>query len=176
MFENAEILAEELPSVDTVDWQPLDDKFIRRQLTQSAITILIVIVGIGILQTIFAFALADRDISFVWLWLLPLLLAIPLFAWPLVSVPRRAYSVRSHDILFKSGVFWRTVTAIPFNRVQHVEKSSTPLDRKFKLATLQLFTAGGSGGDLKIDGLPAKTAEKLRAYILDKIGTGVEQG
>lgn len=176
MFENAEILAEDLPSVDTVEWQALDDKFMRRQLTQSAIVILIVIVGIGILHTIFSFAFADRDFSFAWLWLLPPLLAIPLFIWPLVSVPRRGYSVRSHDILFKSGVFWRTVTAIPFNRVQHVEKSSTPLDRRFKLATLQLFTAGGSGGDLKIDGFPAKTAEKLRAHILDKIGISIEQG
>jgi membrane protein YdbS with pleckstrin-like domain len=176
MFENAEILAEDLPAVDTVEWQSLDDKFIRRQLTQSAITILIVIVGVGILHTIFSFAFADRDLSFWWLWLLPLLLAIPLVIWPLVSVPRKGYSVRSHDILFKSGVFWRTVTAIPFNRVQHVEKSSTPLDRKFNLATLQLFTAGGSGGDLKIDGLPAKTAEKLRAHILDKIGISVEHG
>jgi membrane protein YdbS with pleckstrin-like domain len=175
MFENVEILPDDLPSVDTVEWRALDDKFMRRQLVQSAITIAVIVVGVGILQTIFTFALTDRDISFGWLWLLPLVLAIPLFAWPLMSVPRKGYAVRSHDILFKSGVFWHTVTAIPFNRVQHVEKSSTPLDRKFKLATLQLFTAGGSGGDLKIDGFPAKTAEKLRAYILDKIGIGVEQ-
>ncbi len=178
MFENAEILPEDLPSADTVEWQPLDDNFIRRQLTQSAIALLIVVIGIGGLHTVFSIAFAKQniDITFWWLWLVPPVLAVPLFVWPMLSVPRKGYSVRSRDILYKSGVFWRTVTAIPFNRIQHVEKSSTPLDRKFKVAMLQVFTAGGTGGDLKIHGLPAKTAEKLRAHILDKIGTSVEQG
>jgi len=66
------------------------------------------------------------------------------------------------------------VTAIPFNRIQHVETSSDPLDRKFDLATLQLFTAGGSSGDLKIDGLGKDVAEQLRAFILKKVGAFVE--
>jgi len=177
MFENAEISPEDLPSVDSVDWQSMDARFLRRQLTESAISIFIVTVGIGALRTIFGIAFADADIdfSFGWLWLVPVLLGIPLFSWPLISVPRKGYSVRDHDIVYKSGVFWRTVTAIPFNRIQHVEKSSTPLDRRFQIATLQLFTAGGTGGDLKIHGLSAKTAEKLRFYILEKIGSSVEQ-
>ena len=34
--------------------------------------------------------------------------------------------------------------------------------------------AGGSGGDLKIDGLNADTAERLRVFILDKVGASVE--
>ncbi|MBT6208842.1 MAG: PH domain-containing protein, partial [Woeseia sp.] len=59
--------------------------------------------------------------------------------------------------------------------IQHVEKSSTPLDRKFNLASLQLYTAGGSGGDLQIHGLPTRAAEKLRVFILDKIGSSLEQ-
>ena len=85
-----------------------------------------------------------------------------LLAWPLLSVPKRGYVVRDKDILFRKGVVWRSVTAVPFNRIQHVETSNTPLDRKFDLATLQLFTAGGSSGDLKIDGLAARVAEQLR--------------
>ena len=94
----------------------------------------------------------------------------------MISVPKKGYAVRDKDIVYKSGVFWRSVTTIPFNRIQHVEKSSTPLDRKFNLATLQLFTAGGTGGDLNIHGLPAKTAEKLRTFILNKVGSSIEQG
>ena len=89
-------------------------------------------------------------------------------------MPRRGYVVRDKDIVFRSGVIWRSVTAIPYNRIQHVEKSNTPLDRKFGVATLQLFTAGGSGGDLKIDGLGAEVAEQLRIYILDKVGVSIE--
>jgi membrane protein YdbS with pleckstrin-like domain len=177
MFENAGIQPEDLPTVESVEWQGMDTKFVRRKLTESAIGFSFVVIGIGSLQTIFNTAFADQDvtISFGWLWLVPLVLGMALFGWPLVSVPKKGYAVRDRDIIYKSGVFWRTVTAIPFNRIQHVEKSSTPLDRRFQIASLQLFTAGGTGGDLKIHGLSAKTAEKLRNFILEKIGSSIEQ-
>ena len=149
----------------------------RRQLAEGAIAFVLVVAGIVGLQIIFAIAFADQEFTpnLAWLWFVPLAVGVPGFAWPFVSVPKKAYAVRERDILYKSGVFWRTVTAIPFNRIQHVEKSSTPLDRKFHLATLQLFTAGGSGGDLKIHGLSEKTAEKLRTFILKKVGSSIER-
>jgi len=177
MFDNAEIGIDDLPKVEAVEWRCLDPAFVRRQLTEAAIALITVFAGIGGLQLIFsiAFARENLEISLGWLWIIPFALAVPLIGWPFVSVPRKAYAVRERDILYKSGVFWRTVTAIPFNRIQHVEKSSTPLDRRFNIATLQLFTAGGSGGDLKVHGLPAKVAEKLRFFILEKIGSSVEQ-
>ena len=107
-------------------------------------------------------------------WVFAILFAIPFLAWPSIAVPRRGYVVRDKDIVFRCGVIFRSVTAVPFNRIQHVETSSTPLDRKFDIAALQIFTAGGSGGDLKIDGLSADVAERLRVYILDKVGASVE--
>jgi hypothetical protein len=175
MFENAEISPVDLPTVDSVEWQLMDAKFVRRKLTESAIGFFFVLVGTGTLHRIFNAAYTHQGVSFAWLWLVPLLLSIPLFAWPLISVPKKGYAIRERDIIYKSGVFWRTVTAIPFNRIQHVEKSSTPLDRRFQLASLQIFTAGGTGGDLKIHGLSARTTEKLRFFILEKIGTSIEQ-
>jgi membrane protein YdbS with pleckstrin-like domain len=177
MFENAEISIDELPRIDSVDWLGMDPSFARRQLTEAAIGFIFTLIGIGALQTIFGVAFADEgpNINFGWLWLVPVLVGIPIFSWPLISVPKKGYAIRDKDIVYKSGVFWQTVTAVPFNRIQHVEKSSTPLDRRFNIATLQLFTAGGSGGDLKIHGLSAKTAEELRTFILNKVGSSVEQ-
>ncbi|MGI9205803.1 MAG: PH domain-containing protein [Woeseiaceae bacterium] len=176
MFENPEIPLDELPQIDTVTWLHMDEKYARRKLADAAITFLILLVGITVLRTIFGIAFADDgpDVNLGWMWLIPFVIGAPLFIWPFISVPKKGYAVREKDIIYKSGVFWRTVTAIPFNRIQHVEKSSTPLDRKFQLASLQLFTAGGSGGDLKIHGLSAKTAEKLRKFILGKIGSSIE--
>ncbi len=178
MFENPEIARDDLPQVATVDWQSMDPKFIRRLLTEAVLALVFVTIGIGSLQVVFNIAFADEKlgISLAWLWLLVPLLGIPLLAWPLISVPRIGYAIRDKDIIYKSGVFWHTVTAIPFNRIQHVEKSSTPLDRRFGIATLQLFTAGGSGGDLKIHGLPAQLAENLRVFILEKVGASIEHG
>lgn len=177
MFENPEIAHDDLPQADSVTWLGMDEKFVRRLLTQTALALVFVIIGLGGLQFVFSVAFADdnMDISFGWLWLLIPVVAVPLLVWPLISVPRKGYAIRDKDIIYKSGVFWHTVTAIPFNRIQHVEKSSTPLDRRFEIATLQLFTAGGSGGDLKIHGLSADIAEKLRVFILDKVGASVER-
>jgi len=177
MFENAEIAAENLPQADTVSWLPMDEQFLRRLIAQSIIALTIVIIGVSMLRVIFNIAFADEgvQINFGYLWLLIPLIAIPSFAWPVISVPRIGYAVREKDILYKSGVFWQTVTVIPFNRIQHVEKSSTPLDRRFEVATLQIFTAGGSGGDLKIHGLSATTAENLRVFIIEKVGSSIER-
>jgi len=172
MFENAEISIEALPHADTVEWQAMDPKFVRRKLAEGAIGLIFVVVAIATLQTILE--AASDDVSTGWLWLFVLAYGISSLAWPFISVPRQGYALRDKDIIYRSGVFWRTVTAIPFNRIQHVEKSSTPLDRRFNIATLQLFTAGGSGGDLKIHGLSADTAESLRTFILNKVGSSIE--
>jgi len=176
MFENPEIDQENLPEAGNVNWLPMDRKFLRRLMAQSAITVLVILIAVAVMSTYFKVLLVDEipDISFGFTWLVVPMVAIPLFAWPAVSVPRMAYAVRDKDILYKSGVFWQTVTAIPFNRIQHVEKSSTPLDRRFDIATLQLFTAGGAGGDLKIHGLSATRAENLRVFIIEKVGSSVE--
>ena len=176
MFENDEIDLDTLPQADAVSWRTMDKNFIRRLHVEAAITFVVASIGIGVLQAIFgiAFEGVNFPVSFAWLWLLPVIIGTTLSVWPIVSVPKKGFALRDKDILYKTGVFWRTVTAIPFNRIQHVEKSSTPLDRRYQLSTLQLFTAGGSGGDLEIHGLPANSAEDLRTFILEKVGSIVE--
>lgn len=174
MFENPEIDFDALPNVDEVQWRSMDPKLIRYHVTGMAITLAIVAAGIGVFQGVVG-GIFGADISVGYLWALLPVIAVPGFAWPFLSVPRMGYALREHDILYKSGVFWRTVTAVPFNRIQHVEKSSTPLDRRFQIASLQIFTAGGSGGDLKIHGLPSRVAEQIRSFILDKVGASIEE-
>jgi len=170
MFQNPEISIDDLPDMEVLKWQKLHPKFVRRMQVQHALIALAPLVGATVL-TVF---LTPPLFHTMLLWSLAVGFAIVFVAWPIIAVPRRGYVVRDMDIVFRSGVIWRSVTAIPYNRIQHVETSNTPLDRKFAVATLQLFTAGGSGGDLKIDGLGADAAEQLRVYVLDKVGVSIE--
>jgi membrane protein YdbS with pleckstrin-like domain len=94
----------------------------------------------------------------------------------LKRVEVKGYALREHDIAYRSGLFWRKVVVLPFNRVQHVEVASGPLQRRFGLATLKFYTAGGSSVDLKIEGLLAPDAEKLRAHILARSELASETG
>ncbi|MDH3338473.1 MAG: PH domain-containing protein [Gammaproteobacteria bacterium] len=170
MFRNPEIELDDLPDMEDLEWQPMHRHYVRRMLLERLI-FAFVLLAASFVPTI---ASGGKFAPTVPLWVLAIIFALPYLSWPLVSVPRRGYVVRDKDIVFKSGVFWRSVTAVPFNRVQHVETSNTPLDRKFGLANLQIFTAGGSGGDLSISGLGADIAEQLRVYILDKVGASIE--
>lgn len=171
MFENLEVTLEDLPRADAVDWQLLDPNLKKLQQLQGLLVVLAAAIPLTFITII-----ADLPlIPAITIWAAWALITVAVIAWPRIAVPRRGYVIRDKDILFKKGVIWRSVTAIPFNRIQHVETSSTPFDRKFGIATLQLFTAGGSGGDLKIDGLAAGTAEKLRIFILKKVGRSIER-
>lgn len=170
MFENPEIALDELPRTDELDWERLHPLYARAMRVASAIILTIIAVAITALNFVPKIPLAPVAVLYS---LLAIATAVAM-TWPGISIERRGYVLRDKDILFRKGVIWRSVTAIPFNRIQHVETSSTPIDRKFGLATLQLFTAGGSGGDLKIDGLGKDVAESLRVFILNKAGAAIE--
>ena len=78
------------------------------------------------------------------------------------------------ELLYKEGLWWRKQTALSFSRIQHIDISHGPLERKYKMATIKFFTAGGAASDLKIPGLPTNIAELLRTEILHYAKTEFE--
>ena len=169
MFVNPEIPLDSLPGTETLEWTPLHPRFARR-LQVAALIRAVFIVGAWS-----AFHL--RVVPFIaeylpWLptfaWTIIGAFCLWSLVWPLVAVPRRGYVVREKDLLYKSGVLWRSVKAFPFNRVQHTKLDSTPLDRRFGLSSLSVFPAGAGAGN-RIRGLGQETAERLRVYISERI-------
>ena len=133
MFQNPEVALDDLPGMEDLDWQKLHPAFVRRMQVEHALIALVLIAGATFISVFLHFPLMQSTI----LWILAIGFAIVFVSWPRISVPRRGYVVRDKDIVFRSGVIWRSVTAIPYNRIQHVETSNTPLDRRFGVATLQ---------------------------------------
>lgn len=62
-----------------------------------------------------------------------------------------------------------TTTIIPFNRVQHVALHQGFISRKLGLASVELFTAGGSSSDLEIPGLLLADAQIIKNLVSQKI-------
>jgi membrane protein YdbS with pleckstrin-like domain len=58
---------------------------------------------------------------------------------------------------------------VPISRIQHIEESRSWLARKLNLATLKIFTAGESGSDLKIDGLPHEEAKQINDFLSTRV-------
>lgn len=96
--------------------------------------------------------------------LLAVLALLHLF-WPFISYRHWGYAMRDTDMLIRFGVLWKTVIAIPFNRIQHVDSNAGPLTRGMGLARLVIHTAGSQMGSVGLPGLPAERAESLRDYL-----------
>ncbi|WP_103528199.1 MULTISPECIES: PH domain-containing protein [Streptomyces] len=96
----------------------------------------------------------------------PLLLT--LWVWWVVGRHHRSwrYLERADDLLISKGVLWRQMTVVPYGRMQLVEVTSGPLDRKFGLARLQLHTAAAAS-DATIPGLAPDEAERLRDRLTE---------
>ncbi|MFA7762257.1 PH domain-containing protein [Streptomyces sp. NPDC048723] len=90
-------------------------------------------------------------------------LAVLAWGWVLLGRNWRSwrYAERADDLLISRGVLWREETVVPYGRMQLVEVTSGPLERRFGLASVQLHTAAAAS-DAKIPGLVPAEAERLR--------------
>jgi len=107
----------------------------------------------------------------MWGWAAWGLPALALLSWAvdLVLIPRRVramgWAEREDDLLWREGVLFRTVNAVPYGRLQYVDTSDGPLLRRYGLQTLTLKTAA-SGPDLELQGLPAQRGDELREVLM----------
>ena len=85
------------------------------------------------------------------------------------SFPFLAYAVREKDVIHQKGWIIRRIKTCPFNRIQNCSVQSGPLERRYGLASLVVYTAGADGADIRISGLLHEEAEQLRHFILSKI-------
>lgn len=72
-----------------------------------------------------------------------------------------AYREREEDLLVSRGVLVRRVSVVPYGRMQFVEVTAGPIERWFKLATVQLHTAAAAS-NARIPGLEREEAARLR--------------
>lgn len=71
------------------------------------------------------------------------------------------YAEREDDLMVTRGVLYRQLLVVPYGRMQFVDVTAGPLDRRFGLATVQLHTAAAAT-DAQIPGLEPAEAARLR--------------
>ncbi|GGW61235.1 hypothetical protein GCM10010503_42860 [Streptomyces lucensis JCM 4490] len=94
--------------------------------------------------------------------------ALAAWGWRLLERNWRSwrYAERADDLLISRGVLWREETVVPYGRMQLVEVTSGPVERRFGLATVQLHTAAAAT-DATIPGLDPAEAERLRDRLTE---------
>lgn len=147
-----------LPLGDGV-WHQISPKYLTVQLISSGLLLALTIA-------------AALVVWLVWhqTWvLIPAGVVVVIIGWGLIILPRQArsigYQLRDDDLVFRRGILWQRMVAVPYGRMQLVDITHGPLDRGFGIAQLKLVTAAAATG-VVIPGLSQQAAETLRDTLI----------
>lgn len=140
-------------------WHQISPRYVASQTLQNAIFATIVIV---------AAAVPALALGQTWVWVpAAALLAVTVLAQ--LVLPRQAralgYMLRDDDIVFRRGILWQRMVAVPYGRLQLVDITHGPLDRAFGIAKLKMVTAAATTG-VEIPGLGREASEALRDTLI----------
>jgi uncharacterized protein len=148
-----------LPLGDGV-WHQLARAYVWVQLISTAVVLVLVLAAAVVVQLWW-------DVPWVWI---PAGLIAAGSLWTLVITPRQArsygYQLRRDDLVFRRGILWQRMVAVPYGRMQLIDITHGPLDRGFGIAQLKLVTAAATSG-VTIPGLTQEAAERLRDTLID---------
>ncbi|OAN43272.1 PH domain-containing protein [Microbacterium sp. H83] len=141
-------------------WHQISPRYVVSQVVQNLIFVAFVIAVAAVL----ALALDQT-----WAWI-PAGVIVLITLLTLVILPRQAkaigYMLRSDDIVFRKGILWQRMIAVPYGRMQLVDITQGPLDRGFGVAQLKMVTAAATTG-VQIPGLTQGAAEALRDTLIE---------
>lgn len=90
--------------------------------------------------------------------------------WWILTTPRRTralgYALESNHLMARRGIVFRSMSSMPYGRIQYVDVDSGPLERMCGVARLTVRTAGTTTGTMVLFGIPLNAAEELRADLV----------
>ena len=132
----------------------------RRLLQVRRALVLLLVTAPGLVASVALWLLLGRSEG-----LAVLTLTAALTGLLLQAVRRRfeawGYLERDDDLLVRRGVVVRRTSVVPYGRMQYVDVTAGPLDRRMGLATVTLHTAAAAT-DASVPGLLVPEATRLR--------------
>ena len=162
-FSNISVEAEALPTIEDVAFKPLERSYLKVSRISFLISILIVI-AIGVTAFIL---LKEIQAPVIILSTAGFFLLLTIWGWiaNTLSFNYSGYALREKDILFRRGWLIRKVKIVPLKRVQHVSLQSGPIERRFGLASVSIYTAGSEEADFTIKGISSINAQQIKDWI-----------
>lgn len=141
-------------------WHQISPRYVTSQFVQYGITLAIVVVAVLVVALV---------LHQSWAWIPGGIITVGIL-FTLVILPRQAraigYMLREDDIVFRKGILWQRIIAVPYGRMQLVDITHGPLDRAFGVSQLKMVTAAATTG-VQIPGLTQGAAESLRDTLID---------
>ena len=167
VFENIDIDIDSLPGVNSSSFIALEKKYRMVLVLKSIVFSIVLIAGFSVYYFLQSHKMPKAVTILLFVLLVVVVIGNLLVAY--FGYKRKKYKLRMHDVIYKTGIFWKSETSISFVRVQHSEVIQGPIERVFGLAKLKLYTAGGHSSDLSIPGLSWQKAEQLKDFITKRI-------
>lgn len=141
-------------------WHQISPRYVVSQFLQNGIFLAVVVI---------AAVLVGLVLDQHWVWI-PAGVITAMILITLVILPRQAraigFMLRADDIVFRKGILWQRIIAVPYGRMQLVDITHGPLDRAFGVSQLKMVTAAATTG-VQIPGLTQASAEALRDTLID---------
>jgi membrane protein YdbS with pleckstrin-like domain len=94
------------------------------------------------------------------------LMILNTIVYPSLEYKQWRYIITKDKVEFSEGIYWTKTVVIPIVRVQHIKINQGPINRKFNLADLQIYTAGGIH---KIPNIEMEKADEISNFLKDKV-------
>ena len=141
-------------------WHQISPRYVVSQFVQNGIFVVILLVA----ALVGALVLHQQ-----WVWL-PFGVIVLIEVITMIILPRQAkalgYMLREDDVVFRKGILWQRMIAVPYGRMQLVDITQGPLDRAFGISQLKMVTAAATTG-VQIPGLTQAAAEALRDTLIE---------
>jgi len=167
LFKNQSIAIENLPSIEEESFQGIEKAYKTFMLIRNGLLIFLVFIIVLMIHLFAESTFENWHFAIVYIALF--VFSILSFVLVQLGFERKAYLLREHDVIYKTGYIIQKMTVIPQNRIQHIEIREGVLLRLFKLSKLVIYTAGGNASDLSISGINPEVAKQLKEFISKKI-------
>ena len=166
-FTNETIDTSHLPQFEEVAFTSLHPQYFKIILIHLALAFTVAILGFVVFFVLEPELFSQRTALILGVTF-PII-ALLVVAFAVVGFKKTGFAFREHDVLYRSGVIATNTIVIPYNRVQHVALHEGLISRFFGLATIEIFTAGGSSSDITIPGIKKAQAENIKQLLMGKI-------
>jgi putative membrane protein len=143
-----ELLREVMPEIDveTVEWKPIEPRAVRRILRK--VGIVVGLTTIGFTAMLFSPSIPVNGLQGLWI---PVVVMPVAYLFAREWVRRAGYALTDDAVFYRSGWLTRKISVVRFDKMQTVALRESPFDRRNRMASVAVDTAGGGTIGHRID-------------------------
>ena len=164
---NRQLTLSGIDRVEDLHFTPLEKSYLKAQLIKTSLAYLALMALTLSLLAWETFSYRHQvTVAAECVWLA--MLVANLFLLP-KAVAYKGFAIREHDITYRSGIIFPSVTTVPFRKIQQVSIRQNPVTRLFGLYAVDIVNGAQSMSSISIPGLTARTAEEIKALVTKKL-------